>query len=61
MSAAEGFGAITTLAGGGRYNGLVEELGGPASPGIGFAMSIERLLLAIEAENKEWADPLLQN
>ena len=56
MSAAEGFGAITTLAGGGRYNGLVEELGGPASPGIGFAMSIERLLLAIEAENKEWAD-----
>lgn len=57
MSAAEGLGAITTLAGGGRYNGLVEELGGPASPGIGFAMSIERLLLAIEAENKEWADP----
>ena len=42
------------LAGGGRYNGLVEELGGPDSPGIGFAMSIERLLLAIEAENKDW-------
>lgn len=56
MSAAEGFGAITTLAGGGRYNGLVEELGGPASPGIGFAMSIERLLLAIEAENNDWND-----
>ena len=56
MSVAEGFGAITTLAGGGRYNGLVEELGGPASPGIGFAMSIERLLLAIEAENKTWDD-----
>lgn len=56
MSVAEGFGAITTLAGGGRYNGLVEELGGPASPGIGFAMSIERLLLAIEAENKTWED-----
>ncbi|MEI4769448.1 histidine--tRNA ligase [Psychrobacillus sp. FJAT-51614] len=56
MSAAEGFGAITTLAGGGRYNGLVEELGGPASPGIGFAMSIERLLLAIAAENKEWTE-----
>jgi len=56
MSAAEGFGAITTLAGGGRYNGLVEELGGPESPGIGFAMSIERLLLAINAENNTWAD-----
>lgn len=56
MSAAEGFGAITTLAGGGRYNGLVEELGGPASPGIGFAMSIERLLLAVEAEKNQWAE-----
>ncbi|AQQ52925.1 histidine--tRNA ligase [Planococcus lenghuensis] len=53
MSDAEGFGAITTLAGGGRYNGLVEDLGGPASPGIGFAMSIERLLLALEMEKVE--------
>ncbi|ANU23564.1 histidine--tRNA ligase [Planococcus donghaensis] len=50
MSDAEGFGAITTLAGGGRYNGLVEDLGGPDAPGIGFAMSIERLLLALEME-----------
>lgn len=46
----EGFGAITTLTGGGRYNGLVSELGGPDAPGIGFALSIERLLLALEAE-----------
>ena len=53
MSDAEGFGAITTLAGGGRYNGLVEDLGGPESPGIGFAMSIERLLLALEMEKVE--------
>ncbi|AIY05193.1 histidyl-tRNA synthetase [Planococcus sp. PAMC 21323] len=53
MSDAEGFGAITTLAGGGRYNGLVEDLGGPDSPGIGFAMSIERLLLALEMEKVE--------
>ncbi|WP_017755919.1 histidine--tRNA ligase [Calidifontibacillus oryziterrae] len=51
MSDAEGFGAITTLMGGGRYNGLVEEIGGPATPGIGFALSIERLLLALKAEN----------
>lgn len=50
MSEAEGFGAITTLSGGGRYNGLTEEIGGPATPGIGFAMSLERLLLALDAE-----------
>ncbi|WP_394174550.1 histidine--tRNA ligase [Guptibacillus hwajinpoensis] len=53
MSDAEGFGAITTLSGGGRYNGLVEEMGGPSTPGIGFAMSIERLLMALEAEGIE--------
>jgi len=51
MSEAEGFGAITTLAGGGRYNGLIEELGGPSTPGIGFGMGFERLLMALEAEN----------
>ncbi len=51
MSDAEGFGAITTLCGGGRYNGLVEMIGGPNTAGIGFALSIERLLAALEAEN----------
>ncbi|WP_042146112.1 histidine--tRNA ligase [Paucisalibacillus sp. EB02] len=51
MSEAKGFGAITTLCGGGRYNGLVEQLGGPTTPGIGFGMGIERLLMALEAEN----------
>lgn len=50
MSEAEGFGAITTLSGGGRYNGLVEDLDGPNTPGIGFALSVERLLLALDAE-----------
>ena len=44
-----GFGAQTTLCGGGRYDGLVEELGGPPTPGIGFGMGIERMLLALEA------------
>ncbi|WP_100011919.1 histidine--tRNA ligase [Lentibacillus sediminis] len=53
MSEAEGFGAITTLAGGGRYNGLAEELGGPDTAGIGFGMGLERLLMALEAENRE--------
>jgi len=42
--------AQNTLCGGGRYDGLVEELGGPATPGIGFGMGIERLLLACDAE-----------
>ncbi len=54
MSEAEGFGAITTLCGGGRYNGLVQDLGGPESPGIGFAFSIERFIAAMEAEKIEW-------
>lgn len=53
MSEAEGFGAITTLCGGGRYNGLLEMLDGPKETGIGFALSIERLLLALEAEGIE--------
>jgi len=53
MSNAEGFGAITTLCGGGRYNGLAQEIGGPETPGIGFALSIERLLAALEAEGIE--------
>ncbi len=47
----EGFGSITTLCGGGRYNGLVQEIGGPETPGIGFALSIERLLMALEVQN----------
>ncbi|MED3647079.1 histidine--tRNA ligase [Halalkalibacterium halodurans] len=46
----EAFGAITTLCGGGRYNGLVEEIGGPETPGIGFALSIERAIMALEAQ-----------
>ena len=46
----EGFGAQNTLCGGGRYNKLVAELGGPTVPAIGFGMGLERLLLALEAE-----------
>ncbi|WP_342389219.1 histidine--tRNA ligase [Salinicoccus bachuensis] len=57
MSDAEGFGAITTLCGGGRYNGLLELLDGPQETGIGFALSIERLLLALEAEGIEIPEP----
>jgi histidyl-tRNA synthetase len=43
-------GAQSTLCGGGRYDGLAEEIGGPATPGIGFGAGIERLILALEQE-----------
>ena len=45
---AEGIGAQSTVCGGGRYDGLVKELGGPALPACGFGMGITRLLLAME-------------
>ncbi|MDX6511354.1 MAG: histidyl-tRNA synthetase, partial [Gaiellaceae bacterium] len=40
----------STITGGGRYDGLIEEIGGPPTPGIGFGAGIERLLLAMEGE-----------
>ncbi|HEX3793948.1 MAG TPA: histidine--tRNA ligase [Acidimicrobiales bacterium] len=42
--------AQNALGGGGRYNGLVEMLGGPPTPGIGFGLGMERLLIACDAE-----------
>jgi histidyl-tRNA synthetase len=44
-------GAQSAVCGGGRYDGLVEEIGGPSTPGIGFAMGMERVLLALEKQN----------
>ncbi|NCB95440.1 MAG: histidine--tRNA ligase [Negativicutes bacterium] len=44
-------GAQSAVAGGGRYDGLVEQLEGPSTPAIGFAMGMERLLLALEKQN----------
>lgn len=46
-------GAQSTILGGGRYDGLVEQLGGASTPGIGFGCGIERLLLAREAAGHE--------
>ena len=43
-------GAQSAVAGGGRYDGLVEEIGGPAMSGIGFAMGMERVLIALEKQ-----------
>ena len=48
----EGFGSQNVLCGGGRYDGLVNTLGGPETSGVGFATGIERLLTALEYENK---------
>lgn len=42
--------AQNAVGGGGRYDGLVEDLGGPATPGIGFALGLDRILLACDAE-----------
>ena len=47
---AEGIAAQSTVCGGGRYDGLVESLGGPALSGIGFGMGITRVILAMRAE-----------
>ena len=41
-------GKANTLCGGGRYDGLVELLGGPSTPGIGFAMGIERIIILLK-------------
>jgi histidyl-tRNA synthetase len=38
----------STISGGGRYDGLVEEIGGPATPGVGFGAGLERLIIAME-------------
>jgi histidyl-tRNA synthetase len=43
----------STITGGGRYDGLVEQIGGPPTPGIGFGAGIERLLIAMEEEGVE--------
>ncbi|MDD3453153.1 MAG: histidine--tRNA ligase [Bacilli bacterium] len=47
----KGFGSQNVLCGGGRYNNLVENIGGPSTPGVGFALGLERLLSALEFEN----------
>jgi histidyl-tRNA synthetase len=56
----EGLGAQSEVGGGGRYDGLIEQLGGPATPAIGWAAGIERILLALdEAEDAEGRDAFL--
>ncbi len=50
-------GAQSTVCGGGRYDGLIEELGGQPTPSLGFAMGIERLLMVLDAQNIEIPKP----
>ena len=53
----ERLGAQAALGGGGRYDGLIEELGGPPTPGVGWAVGVERILLAAgEAEDGDGID-----
>ena len=49
--------AQSTILGGGRYDGLIEQLGGPPTPGIGFGCGIERVLLTCDAEGVFPAPP----
>ena len=51
-------GAQSTVCGGGRYDGLIETLGGNPTPGLGFAMGLERLLMVMEAQKIAVPEPL---
>ena len=54
---ADGLGSQDTICGGGRYDGLIKELGGPSTPGIGFGSGIERYVIALAstwALNHRW-------
>ena len=48
-------GGFTTVCAGGRYNGLINQLGGPEEGGIGFGMGVERLMLLLKQENPDFA------
>jgi histidyl-tRNA synthetase len=54
---AAGIGAQGTVCGGGRYNGLIEELGGAPAPAVGFGLGMERLLMLLEENEKLPAPP----
>jgi len=48
-------GAQSSIGGGGRYDGLIEEVGGPPTPGIGYALGLERIIAAMERQGLEFA------
>ena len=53
----DALGAQAVVCGGGRYDGLIDELGGPHLPSLGFGMGLERLLMIMEAKNCEFPEP----
>ena len=53
----ERLGAQAALGGGGRYDGLIEELGGPPTPGVGWAAGVERMLLAAGEAGRDRGTP----
>src|SRR5580693_940552 len=53
---AKGLGSQNAVCGGGRYDGLVEELGGPPTKGIGFAIGEDRLILSLQEQAREAAE-----
>lgn len=52
-----GIGTQDAVGGGGRYDGLIESYGGPSTPGVGFAAGIDRILLAMEANDVNPCNP----
>ncbi len=54
---AEDIGAQSTVCGGGRYDGLIAQLGGPQVQSVGFAMGIERLMLTAESQGVQFPEP----
>lgn len=53
----DGLGSQSAVGGGGRYDGLSEMIGGPALPSVGWALGVDRTVLALEAEGVELTSP----
>ena len=58
-AAADALGSQSTILGGGRYDGLIESLGGPATPAVGWAAGIERLAMLVGDRGEERADVIV--
>ena len=58
-ASADALGAQSTILGGGRYDGLIENLGGPATPAVGWAAGIERLAMLVAEKHESSADVII--
>ena len=50
-------GAQGTVCGGGRYDGLIQQLGGKPTPALGFGLGLERLLMVMDAQGCDYMEP----